>query len=577
MEWRALQNPQIMYFRLNNIEINTRMKKFLLPVSVLLVIFVTGCQSSADNSAGPITEEALLNHIEILSSDEFEGRAPATRGEDLTADYLVTRLEEMGINPGMPDGTYIQEFPLLGQRVDGESAGFIFRKEGRAVLEPEYSTKFMAWPGNEAEKIDVRNAEMMYVGYGIQAPEFGWDDYKDADVEGKVLVYKNSDPSYDPDLFGGTSRLYYGRWSYKFEKAAEMGALGAVIIHTTLTAGYPWEVVSNSWGREQFALKSGGEGSGMTEFNAWTTEQSSAALFEEAGLNLEEMLDAADDPEFRPVLLDGVTLDVNLTAEYSNMSSRNILGYIEGSDPELADEAVVFTAHYDHLGITSPVNADSINNGAADNAAGVSSVLVMANALKQAEDQMRRSALFLFVGAEEMGLLGSQNWAANPTVHPGKVSANINLDGMQVYGETRDVVLVGYGRNTLTDVIRNYAEEEGREVVPDPNPEQGFFYRSDHFSLAKAGIPAVFPNPGRDYIGKPGNWNAVVDSVTAANYHAVSDEINEYWDLTGMERDVRLFFRAALHILSAEEMMEWVSGDEFEATRKQMLEQAEDP
>lgn len=540
-----------------------------------LILFMAACSDPADDAAETITRESLIQHIGVLSSDEFEGRAPATHGEDRSVNYLVTQLEEIGVEPGMDDGSFTQEFPLLGQQLDRDSARMIIKKDGQPVEELEYYSEFMAWPSNEAERVQLQDAELLYVGYGIQAPEFDWDDYKGVDVEGKVLVFKNSDPSNNPDIFEGDGRLYYGRWSYKFEKAEEMGALGAIVIHTVETAGYPWLVVANSWGRERFALKSGSGDTPGTEFNSWLTVNSSQAMFDHAGLNLSEQLEAAESPDFRPVSLDGVNLDIDLRAEYSDMSSRNVLGHIEGSDPNLNDEYVIYSAHYDHLGITNPVDGDSINNGALDNAAGVSALLNIANALSIVKEDMRRSALFLFVGAEEMGLLGSQYWAQNPTVHPGKVSANFNMDGMQVFGETEDVVLVGYGRNTLTDVIRDFAEEQNRTVQPDPNPEQGFFYRSDHFSFAKVGIPAIFPNPGREYIDKPENYNAIADSVRNANYHNVRDEINEYWDLSGMEKDVRLFFRSSLHVLNADDLMEWYPGDEFEAARIEALQDAE--
>lgn len=389
------------------------------------------------------------------------------------------------------------------------------------------------------------------------------------------MVFKNSDPSYDENIFGGEGRLYYGRWSYKFEKAADMGALGAIIIHTTPTAGYGWNVVSNSWSGEQFYLKSeAGEAETMPDFNSWLTEPVSAELFEAAGLNLNEMLEAADNPEFQPVPLEGITVDVDLEANYSNMSSRNVIGEIKGNDPDLMDQYLIFTAHYDHLGISNPVEGDSINNGALDNAAGVSSLLNLAEAYEMVQPEMRRSVLFLFVGAEEMGLLGAKYWAANPTVHPGSVTANFNLDGMQAYGQTEDVVLVGYGRNTITDVFEDYAQMGNRTIAPDPYPEQGYFYRSDHFALAQIGIPAVFPNPGQEYINKPDDWSETVDSLDTANYHSVNDEINEFWDLSGMEQDVRLFFRTSFDILNRNEMMEWYSGDEFEAVREEMLEEA---
>ncbi|MCG2587121.1 M28 family peptidase [Rhodohalobacter sulfatireducens] len=553
------------------------MNKLFYCFIIFPALLISGCQSSpeTEEAAQSITEEKLLSHIEVISSDEFEGRATASEGEEKTVNYLVNELESLGVSPGMDNGSYVQEFPLLGQTVEPSSASYTLKQNGQVLNDLEFRADFVAWPANEAEQVDVNDAELLYVGYGIQAPEFDWDDYKDADIEGKVLVFKNSDPSYDENIFGGEGRLYYGRWSYKFEKAADMGALGAIIIHTTPTAGYGWNVVSNSWSGEQFYLKSEeGEAETMPDFNSWLTEPVSAELFEAAGLNLNEMLEAADDPEFQPVPLDGITVDVDLEANYSNMSSRNVLGEIKGNDPDLMDQYLIFTAHYDHLGITNPVEGDSINNGALDNAAGVSSLLNLAEAYKMVQPEMQRSALFLFVGAEEMGLLGSKYWAANPTVHPGNVTANFNLDGMQVYGQTEDVVLVGYGRNTITDVFEDYAQMGDRTIAPDPYPEQGYFYRSDHFALAQIGIPAVFPNPGQEYINKPDDWSETVDSLDTANYHSVNDEINELWDLSGMEQDVRLFFRTSFDILNRNEMMEWYSGDEFEAVREEMLEEA---
>jgi len=553
------------------------MKNYSILFTLFFALIFTACQqqSSVEQAEQLITEQSLLNHIEILSSDEFEGRAPATRGDTLTIDYLVEQMENIGVQPGMPDGSYTQEFPLLGQRVDGGSAEFTIRQNGQVVENLEYAADFMAWPSNEEERVEIENAELLYVGYGIQAPEFDWDDYKDADVEGKVLVYKNSDPSYDPDIFDGDSRLYYGRWSYKFEKAEEMGALGAIIIHTTPTAGYGWSVIETSWGGERFSLESDDDNGYMPEFNSWLTEESSEQLFDLAGYDLHDMLDAAADRDFAPVTLTGVTMDINLTASYSDMASRNVVGLIEGNDPDLQDEYVIYSAHHDHLGLApEPVDGDSVYNGAWDNASGTAALIEVANAMKEVEGEMRRSALFIFVGAEEMGLLGSQYWSQNPTVHPGKVSANFNLDSMQPFGETRDLTLVGYDRNTLTEVFKQHAAEAGREITPDPQPEQGFFYRSDHFSFARIGIPAIYPNPGQDFIDKPESWNDTVDSLRTANYHQLGDEINEYWDMSGMEKDTRLIFRTSFDVLNRDDMMEWHSGDEFEAVREEMLMQS---
>jgi Zn-dependent M28 family amino/carboxypeptidase len=548
-------------------------------ISILWVLLcIVACQPSADLDVAEqsITETSLLNHIEVLSSDDFEGRAPATRGEDLTVDYLIGQLEEMGIDPGMSDGTYTQAVPLLSQSVDRSNATFNIRKNGEVVDQLDYSMEFMAWPSNEAAEVRIQDAEVVYVGYGIQAPEFDWDDYKDVDVAGKILVFKNSDPSHDPEIFEGNARLYYGRWSYKFEKAEEMGALGAIIIHTPQTAGYPWLVVSNSWGRERFSLKSGDTMNGTRpEFNSWLTQRSSSRLLEHGGLSLPDALDAATSRDFSPILLEGVTIDVELNAEYDDMSTRNVIGKIEGSDPTLQDEYVIFSTHYDHLGVTFPVDGDSINNGALDNASGVSGILETAKALKSVEGDLRRSVLFMFVGAEEMGLLGSLYWSQNPTVHPGKVSANINLDSIQIFGETNDMVLIGYGRNSLTEIFESHIEDAGRVAVRDLQPEQGFFYRSDHFSYARIGIPAIYPNGGNDFIGKPEGWAATVDSVRATNYHSVSDEINDFWDMSGMESDVRLVLRASFDIINRDEMMTWTPGDEFEAIRLNYLQELE--
>ncbi|TVQ64937.1 MAG: M20/M25/M40 family metallo-hydrolase [Balneolaceae bacterium] len=552
------------------------MKKYILPI-LLLFLFQSCTQEASvnlENAQESITEESLIRHIEILSSDEFEGRAPATPGEELTVSYIVDQLEAMGIAPGMPDGSFVQEFPLLGQQVNRETSSFVIRKEGEIAENLEFGTQFMAWPSNEEERIQVENAEVVYVGYGVVAPEYGWNDFKDVDVSGKILVFKNNDPSHDPEIFEGDARLYYGRWSYKFEIAEEMGALGAIIIHTTPTAGYGWSVVENSWGRERFAVqREAFNPDEVPQFNSWLTQESSAALFSLAGLSLDEMLEAAADREFSPVTLEGITIEADLSATYSNMYAKNVIGKIEGADRTLRDEFVIFSAHHDHLGVD--VDGVSIYNGAHDNASGVASVLEIANSLKQIESSLKRTVLFMFVGAEEMGLLGSRYWAENPTVHPGKVSANINLDSVQIYGETNDQVVIGYGRNNMTDLFREHVEAEGRVVKPDPRPEQGSFYRSDHFSYARVGIPAFYPNSGRDFVNKPENWSAVIDSVNAANYHTVNDVINEYWDMAGMVKDMRLMFRFAVDVINHDSMMEWVPGDEFEAVRMEMLRDAQ--
>ncbi|MBR9916168.1 M28 family peptidase [bacterium] len=544
---------------------------------VLILLAATGISctnSKVDNAAQLITKDGMMNHIETLSSDEFLGRSTGTEGEEKTVNYLVEQFKAMGATSGVDDGSYVQRFPLLGQKTMSHSME-VRRPLRRSTINTfTYFEDFVAWPSNQSEKVDIKDAELVYVGYGIQAPEENWDDFKGVDVKGKIIIIKNNDPEYDEDLFGGKTRLYYGRYTYKYEKAKEMGALGAIIIHTTPTAGYGWGVVSNGWSRERFYVKSDENADkGNTEMNGWVTYEAGKTLFNQAGLDIDEMLEAADSPDFEPVELKNTGLSVSIEAEYRDINSRNVIAKVEGNDPELKDEYLVLTAHYDHLGITKPIDGDSVNNGAEDNAAGVSAVLESMKAYKTIQPELKRSVLAVVVGAEEVGLLGSQYWAENPTVHPGKVTGNINLDGMNVYGETNDLVIIGYGRNTLADKVVEVAEEQGRTVKPDANPEQGIFYRSDHFNMAKVGIPAIFPNPGNEFVNKPEGFAETVDSVSAANYHSVNDEINEYWDIAGAVKDTRLFFEVGFRALNDDKLQAWKQGDEFEATRLKMLEE----
>lgn len=548
------------------------MKKLL--IIALLITGIVGCmESPIDQVADTITEKSLMVPITKLSSNEFEGRSTGTIGELKTVDYLVSKLKDYGLKGGAEDGGFIQEVPLMGQKT-AQDVQLHIQENGRVVRRFRYYDDFMAWPANLEENVSIDEAELVYVGYGIQAPEEDWDDFKNTDVEGKILVVKNNDPSKNPELFGGETRLYYGRYDYKYEKAREMGAAGVLIIHTTPSAGYGWNVVANSWSRERFYLSNNEElKNSPTKFNGWLTKEAGTELFDRAGLNLEEQLKAAEDRNFEPVPLEGLTLSLDLSAEYREQEAQNVLGVIEGSHKELKDEYLVFTAHHDHLGITQPVEGDSINNGALDNAAGVSAVLNMAEAYKEIQPQLKRSMLFLFVGAEEVGLLGSQYWAGHPTVHPGKITANINLDGMNVYGKTKDLVLIGYGRSSVSDLVETVAKERGRTVKPDPHPDRGYFYRSDHFPLAKKGIPAVFPNPGSEFVDKPEGYAGLVDSLQNANYHTVNDEINTHWDLSGMAEDIRLFFDVGYRIANDNEMQTWKKGDEFKQTRLDMIQE----
>ena len=540
---------------------------------VLLSCSMMGDEKEVNDAAKDITKEELMDHIAVLSSDEFQGRGTGTEGEQMSVDYLVGALQDLGAEPGVGDTSFVQSFPLLGQTTYDHSMKVRSGVVGSSLMDLSFYDDFVAWPSNQGLSVDVKNAELVYVGYGIQAPEYDWDDYKDVDVEGKIVVIKNNDPEYDEDLFGGRARLYYGRYTYKYEKAKEMGAIGAIIIHTTPTAGYGWSVVSNSWSRERFYVKAPADApANPTLFNAWITFDRAAELFKAAGQDVEALLDAADDPSFRPVALGGLRMSVGLRSTYREIFAQNVVATIPGSDPNLADEHLVLTAHFDHLGVTQPIDGDAINNGAEDNAAGVSAVLEMMESFKSIQPVIRRSVTAVIVSAEEVGLLGSEFWAQNPTVPPAKVTANINLDGMNVYGPTNDLVIIGLGRNSMADLVVQEATMAGRPVYPDQAPENGIFYRSDHFNMAKVGIPAIFPNPGREFLGKPAGYLELVDSLSTANYHSVNDEVNEYWDLTGAEQDTRIFFKAAVKALNSDALQTWTPGDEFEATRLKSLE-----
>jgi Zn-dependent M28 family amino/carboxypeptidase len=547
------------------------MKHIFLLFSAFILMAACQSETPADKAAVNITKKSLLGPIEQMASDEFEGRGTGSPGQEKTVDYLVSEFNEYGLQGGMDDGSFVQDVPLIGQLTDS-SASLEITRDGQPIQTLEYKTDFMAWPANMSEETEVDGVDLVYVGYGIQAPEEDWDDFKDTDVKGKVLVVKNNDPSSGEDLFDGNTRLYYGRYDYKYEKAREMGAAGVLIIHTTPSAGYGWNVVSNGWSTEQFYLRGDEEAEkSAAKFNGWLTQEASSMLFKQAGLDLEKQMEAAENSDFTPVPLNGLKMNLSLQADYRNIEAKNVLGIVEGSDEELSDEYLVYTAHYDHLGITSPVEGDSINNGALDNAAGVSAVMNIAKEFNEMQPELDRSVLFLLVGAEEKGLLGSKYWANNPTVPPGKVTANINLDGMNVYGATKDLVLIGYGRNSVSDVIENLAEDQERTVKPDPHPDRGYFYRSDHFSLAKKGIPAIFPNSGTEFVDKPEGYSTSIDSLQDANYHTVNDEINGYWDLSGMVQDTRLFFKAGYRILNANSLQSWDDGDEFRQARQQSL------
>jgi Zn-dependent M28 family amino/carboxypeptidase len=413
----------------------------------------------------------------------------------------------------------------------------------------------------------VSDAELVFVGYGIEAPEYQWNDYKGQDLRGKVLVMLNNDPEASPDLFGGVTRLYYGRWTYKYESAARQGAAAAIIIHTTPSAGYGWNVVQTSWTGEQFQLPAV-EGEPHVQVEAWVTEEAARRLFESAGQSYDDLVARAQSRDFAPVAL-GVSTSLTLPNRVSRTQTANVLASLPGTDPVLRDQYVVWSAHHDHLG-TAAEGADRIYNGALDNASGCAQVLQIAKALKSAPT--RRSHLFAFVAAEEQGLLGSAYYASNPTIRPAQMAANLNWDGANIWGRALDVTYVGYGKSDLDVLVDGAAARQGRTVKPDQFPDRGFFYRSDQFNFAKIGVPAVYLDSGTEFRDRPAGWGKEqIEAWEAKHYHQVSDELGDDWNLEGAVEDAQLGLAVGVAVGNSDALPSWKPGDEFEAARQKAL------
>ena len=522
----------------------------------------------AEQATAAISADLLRAYIVELSDDRYEGRGPGSRGDEAARRYLIAELEKLGLEPGAADGSWEQQFDLVGVTT-GQPDEWVFRK-GEEMLTLKQWDEFIVSSGVQEEQAAVEDAELVFVGYGIQAPEYDWDDFKDADLRGKVLVVMNNDPAWDPDLFAGETRLWYGRWDYKYLSAARQGAAGAIIIHTNPSAGYPFQVVQTSWTGEQFELPAGSEP--RSQVNGWVTEDAARELIAMAGLDLDELRNAADNRDFEPVPL-GITTSIAMDVSLTRVATANVLGLIPGSDSRLRDEAVIYTAHHDHLGIGTPnAEGDAIYNGAMDNASGVAQVLAIAKAIRGLPEAPRRSILVALVGAEEQGLLGSKYYAENPTFPAGKIAANINYDGGNIWGHTHDVTFIGLGKSSIDEIVEGIAAEQGRVVKPDQFPDRGYFYRSDQFSFAKIGVPALYLDTGVEFVDRPADWGKQqVNHYTDVNYHQPSDEYDDSWNFDGMIEDALLGYWTGLAIANADEMPRWNPGDEFEAARLDAL------
>jgi Zn-dependent M28 family amino/carboxypeptidase len=550
------------------------MKRTLVLLSALLLLpFAARAQLTTPlerSASRTIEADNLRAHIAFLSSDLLEGRGPGTRGDALAQQYIATQFQLLGLKPVLPDGSYLQPFELVGMTGHPETLTFT-SASGRVQL--GYHDDFIASSGVQAPEAVLQDSELVFVGYGIQAPEYEWDDFKGADLKGRTLLILNNDPEDDPTRFGGKARLRYGRWDYKYEQAAKVGAAGALIIHTTPSAGYPWQVVQTSWSGEQFELPASGEPSHL-QVKGWTTDEATRRVMQLSGRDLDALRAAAQKRDFRPVPL-GVRVSTRFANQVRRRPTANVLGLLPGSDPKLSREVVLYTAHHDHLGIKADAKPgeDAIYNGAVDNASGVAAMLEVARAFTSLPKAPPRSILFAAVAAEEQGLLGSQYLAEHLPVHPGRVAADINIDGLNIHGRTRDVTVIGLGKSSLDKPLTALVQSQGRFVKADQLPDRGFFYRSDQYNFARLGIPSAYFSSGMDFIGRPPGWGKERrEKWEAEHYHQPSDELGPDWDFSGAVEDVRLFFLLGAHVARTRELPRWNKGDEFEAPRLQALE-----
>ena len=529
---------------------------------ILISLIIQGC----DQPANEIKELNLHKHIEILASDEFEGRGPGSAGGEKTKLYLKEEFKKMGL-PSIK-GDYYLEVPLSKMTVDLNSSFLSISKNDKArILEAGPETVY--WTKRVVEGISVRASKLVFVGYGIVAPEYGWNDYKNLDVKGKTAVMLINDPGFwteDPKIFNGKSMTYYGRWTYKFEEAARQGAEAVLIIHDTAPASYPWQVVESSWAGKQIDLKREDMGRSRVKIEGWITSEVAEDIFGQANLDLKALKQAALKADFQSVEMAGLTLDAALNNKVEFSISHNVAAVKNGY--KKPNEYILMMAHWDHLGIKEDQSGDNIYNGAVDNASGTAGLLELANYFSNIETE--RSLLFLAVTAEESGLLGSQYFAEYPPIKLSNIVAGYNFDASLPVGKTRDVIVVGYGASELEDILKAELDKVGRYIVPDPQPEKGFFYRSDHISFAKKGVPMLYADSGFDKIdGGKEAGRAFGDEYTAKYYHQPSDEYDPDWDLSGFADQLTLTTKMVKYLADSDRWPEWYEGNEFRSIREE--------
>ena len=513
---------------------------------------------SVDFDFPTIDTESYTAYVKTLSSDEFLGRMPFTKGDTLTVNYIADEFERIGLEPGNGD-SYFQEVPMVG--ISSTPTKPLVFNNGDEQVQLDYLNDYVIGSPRTDTQLDIQDTELVFAGFGIVAPEYGWNDYEGLDANGKTVVVMVGDPGYyDDGLFKGDTMTYYGRWTYKFEEAARQGATGVLIIHHTGAASYGWNVVRSGWTGSQLALETPEGAPTPAAFEGWITAETADKLFELAGQT--NLINQAKKPGFKPVPLQ-VTTNVSIKNEVLKSASNNVLAKLPGS--KYPDEYIIYTAHWDHLGIGEAIDGDSIHNGAIDNASGIAALFELAKAFKAAETPPERSILFLAVTAEEQGLLGSAYYASHPVYPLGKTVADINIDALSPIGRTNDIAVIGLGHSEMDDYLEKVAKQQDRSVVAGGNPSAGSFFRSDHFNFAKVGVPALYTGSGSNVVGKDSTTVAQLRETFGKRYHHVSDEYDDFWDVSGMIEDIQLAFGVGYLLSHERTFPKWKTGSEFKA------------
>ncbi len=554
------------------------MKKVIsIALSVALASGLSACDTKTTTETPEVKPEIasaadIRRRIEKLASDEFEGRAPGTPGGQKASQYIADEMKAAGLEPMGENGTYFQGVELTSVTLQPSSTMTI-SSGGAPIMESDIhngATNSVFWSKKTAPSLNVKESDLVFVGYGVVAPEYGWNDYEGLDVKGKTVVMLVNDPGFatqDPELFRGNAMTYYGRWTYKFEEAGRQGAAAALVVHETKPASYPWEVVSGSWTGAQDDLNRPDGGANRTSLEGWLSHETAKSVFSAAGQDYEALKDAAKEKGFKAVDLGNLTLDARIDQKVEATKSRNVVGGVTGT--KYPDEYVLYMAHWDHIPMKKGVE-DGIYNGAVDNATGTAAVLEIGQAFVQ-QGKPERSAIFVAVTAEESGLLGSAYYAAKPIVPLKQTVAGINIDAILPVGQTKDMIVIGYGSSQLEDRLKAILEPRDMYIAPDPTPEAGYFYRSDHISLAKLGVPMIYSDSGIDHIvhGKQYGIN-FDDTYRQERYHKPADEYDNSWDLSGIEQTSEILFQLGYELANSQDWPNWYETAEFRPLRDAM-------